>query len=90
MTQGLQGSDPDELRRFAYDLNAAAGALMTIRTELGSHISNNLRWEGPDAFMFRHAWQSSYAPVIAKGADMLNDAALHLQFQADQQDTASS
>jgi uncharacterized protein YukE len=89
MTTGLQGADPEDMRRFAHDLDQAHDRLLALRSELGARITNNLRWEGPDAFVFRHAWQSSYAPVIAKAAAMLGETARTVKAQAAEQEQAS-
>lgn len=89
MTQGLQGADPEALRQFARDMDRAGQQLLALKQELGARIANNLQWEGPDAFVFRHAWQSSYAPVIGKAAAMLTDTARALNAQAMGQETAS-
>ena len=87
---GLYGADPQELRAFAAELDHARQVLISVRDELGNRITNDLRWEGPDAFVFRHAWQSSYAPVITRTAAQLQDTAQLLRQQAMQQDQASS
>ncbi len=89
MTPGLQGSDPGALHQLARDMDHAGQRLDELRRELGARIANNLRWEGPDAFFFRHAWQSSYSPVIGKAAAMLTETARRLDAQAAGQDSAS-
>ncbi|MFQ4148491.1 hypothetical protein AAGW05_07300 [Arthrobacter sp. LAPM80] len=90
MGTGLYGADPEDLREFARELLRAQNVLLSVRSELSSCITSTLRWEGPDAFVFRHAWQSSYAPVIGRTAAMLSDTARMLTAQACEQDTASS
>lgn len=90
MSTGLYGSDPEELRQFARELEQATNILLAVKSELSTRISSTLRWEGPDAFFFRHAWQSSYAPVIGQAAQMLEDTAHTLLLQASEQESASS
>lgn len=90
MTHGMQGANLEEMRHLARDLEAASQQLLTIRQELGQRIRHQLAWEGPDAFVFKHAWQSSYAPVMAAGASMLKETAVKLQRQAVEQETASA
>ncbi|MCQ9165646.1 hypothetical protein [Arthrobacter sp. STN4] len=90
MTQALQGADPEALRQFARELDGAGRRLLELKTALGARIAHNLQWEGPDAFVFRHAWQSSYAPVIGKAASMLAETARRLDAQAASQEAASS
>lgn len=90
MSGSLQGSDPNDLRDFARALEQAQNQLLRTRSELSQRISNNLRWEGPDAFVFRHAWTSSYAPVISQVAAMMADTARTLKAQAAEQEAASA
>ncbi|MGO2541420.1 MAG: hypothetical protein ACTH8J_09760 [Specibacter sp.] len=90
MSTGLYGADPEELRQFARELEHANTVLLAVKSQLSARISSNLRWEGPDAFVFRHAWQSSYAPVIGQAAAMLEATAHTLQAQAAEQESASS
>ena len=90
MSTGLHGSDPDDLRQFARELEQAHRVLLVVRQELSARITSQLRWEGPDAFVFRHAWQSSYAPVIARTAAMLEATARAVTAQAAEQQAASS
>lgn len=90
MSTGLHGSDPEELRAFARELEQAQAVLLRIKSELGQRISSNLRWEGPDAFFFKHAWQSSYSPVIGQTAAMLEQTAAMVKAQAAEQEAASS
>ena len=58
MSTGFQGADPENLRRFALDLEHAHDILLTVKNELNTRITSQLRWEGPDAFVFKHAWRS--------------------------------
>ncbi len=90
MSTGFQGADPEDLRRFALDLEHAHDILLTVKNELNTRITSQLRWEGPDAFVFKHAWRSSYAPVILQAATMLEDTAHTLKAQAAAQETTSS
>lgn len=89
MTQGLYGADPDALRQLAREMDHAGERLLALKGELGARITSKVQWEGPDAFVFRHAWQSSYAPVMAKAAAMLADTARRLNAQAAEQDSTS-
>lgn len=90
MSPAFHGADPEELRAFAAELDHAHQTLMAVRSELNSRIANKLHWEGPDAFVFKHAWQSSYAPVIARTAVELQDTARLVREQAAEQESASS
>lgn len=90
MSTGHLGAAPEDLRQFAVELERAHTVLSTVLNELSARISNNLRWEGPDAFVFRHAWQSSYAPVIVQTAALLESTAHALNVQAAEQESASS
>lgn len=90
MQSGLLGADTEDMRRFAKDLDLAANTLNGLRGQLSAKVSHGLQWEGPDAFMFRHAWQSSYAPVIAKSVQMLHETAVKIRSQAAAQEAASS
>ena len=90
MSPAFHGADPKELRAFANELDRAQDTLMAVRHELSARINNNLRWEGPDAFVFKHAWQSSYAPVIARTAAELRHTAQLVRAQAAAQESASS
>lgn len=89
MSTGLYGADPEELHHFARDLALAHTVLLTVTQELSARITSQLRWEGPDAFVFRHAWQSSYAPVIARTAAMLEATSQLVTAQANEQQDAS-
>ncbi len=89
MSTGLYGADPEELHHFARDLARAHTVLLTVTQELSARITSQLRWEGPDAFVFRHAWQSSYAPVIARTAAMLEATSQLVTAQANEQQDAS-
>ena len=90
MSPAIIGADPDELLQLAGELEHAQEALLTVKNQLGSRITSQLRWEGPDAFVFRHAWQSSYSPAIARTAAMLAETARMVRTQAAQQELASS
>lgn len=90
MGADFHGSDPQELRAFAAELDHAGEVLAGVRRELNHRINGSLRWEGPDAFVFKHVWQSSYAPVIARTAAELEDTARLVREQAGQQEQASS
>ena len=90
MSNNLHGGDPNELRDFARDLERARSVLLRINTELSQRISGNLRWEGPDAFVFKHAWRSSYSPVITQTAAMLEETAVLIKAQAAEQESASA
>lgn len=90
MTYGLQGANLEEMRRLAHDLELASAQLQALRTELNQRISAHLAWEGSDAFVFRHAWQSSYSPVIAKGVAMLTETAQKIRHQAAEQQETSA
>ena len=90
MSNGLQGANPEELRNFARELEQAQSILLRTKSELSQRILGNLRWEGPDAFVFKHAWTSSYAPVISQTAALLADTARLLQAQAAEQESASA
>lgn len=89
MTQRRSGADSEELRQFGADLLAAQRRLTAVQNDLSARISSNLRWEGADAFVFRHAWRSSYAPVLGKAASMLADASAQVVAEAAAQDEAS-
>ncbi|ALE05309.1 hypothetical protein AL755_07225 [Arthrobacter sp. ERGS1:01] len=89
MADGLLGADADALRALARDLEHAQSELLAVRGGLSAHIALKLHWEGPDAFVFRHAWQSSYAPVIGRAATLLGDTARALAAEAAAQETAS-
>lgn len=90
MSPAIIGADPDDLRQLAGELDHAQEMLLSAKNQLGARITSQLRWEGPDAFVFRHAWQSSYSPVIARTAAMLADTARMVRAQAAQQELASS
>lgn len=77
MSTGLYGADPEELRQFARELEHANTVLLAVKSQLSARISSNLRWEGPDAFVFRHAWQSSYAPVLGQAAAIAGSHGAH-------------
>ncbi|MGA7205348.1 MAG: hypothetical protein WBX27_12035 [Specibacter sp.] len=82
MTQGVAGADADELRQFARDLQEARRELLALKQDFGTGLGRETSWDGPDAFVFRHAWASSYAPVIGNAADMLGEAARRLMGEA--------
>lgn len=90
MSNTLHGGDPDELRDFARELEHVQSVLLGINTELSKRISGHLRWEGPDAFVFKHAWRSSYSPVITQTATMLEETASAIKAQAAEQESASA
>ncbi|MEO8220874.1 MAG: hypothetical protein ABI563_08825 [Specibacter sp.] len=90
MSTGLNGADPADLRQFAVELEHANTVLLSVKNELSAQINSKLCWEGPDAFVFRHAWQSSYAPVIGKTAALLESTARMVKAQAAGQESASS
>lgn len=89
MSPAFFGADTQELLQLARELERTQEALGNVCRELGAKINGRLRWEGPDAFVFRHAWQSSYSPSIAKTAAMLGDTAALIRKQAAEQDAAS-
>jgi hypothetical protein len=86
MTQEVPGAEPDELRQFALDLQEAGLSLLAVKNDLGTGLRRALGWDGPDAFVFRHAWASSYAPVIGNAAAMLGDTARELNSEAVQRE----
>ncbi|WP_104109026.1 MULTISPECIES: hypothetical protein [unclassified Arthrobacter] len=90
MSSSLHGADPDELREFARALDHAHSELRRINAELSQRISGDLRWEGPDAFVFKHAWRSSYSPVITQTATMLEETSVRVKAQAAEQESASA
>ncbi|MHA7305030.1 hypothetical protein ACX80E_07265 [Arthrobacter sp. TMN-49] len=89
MSTGLHGADPEDLRQFAVELEHATSVLLTVKNDLSAKINNSLRWEGPDAFVFRHAWQSSYAPVIGQTAALFESTAQMVKAHAAEQESAS-
>lgn len=90
MANGLQGANTEQMRQLARDFESASQELVGIRTELSQRISHQLEWEGPDAFVFKHAWQSSYAPVLMRAAAMLAESSACLNHQAAEQDATSA
>ncbi|MEV8143141.1 hypothetical protein [Specibacter sp. NPDC078709] len=90
MSNNLQGGDPEELRDFARELEHVRSVLVSVNSELSRRISGSLRWEGPDAFVFKHAWRSSYSPVISQTATMLEETAALIKAQAAEQESASA
>ncbi|WP_026554042.1 hypothetical protein [Arthrobacter sp. 35W] len=90
MADNMNGADPGDLRDLASSMIQSAEALAQIRARLSARITEELRWYGPDAFVFRHAWMSSYAPVLGRTSDMLHLAAGRLREQAAEQERTSS
>ncbi|AJT40539.1 hypothetical protein UM93_01460 [Psychromicrobium lacuslunae] len=87
----MLGADPEELRALAREMSQRADQLREARATLSAKVNGPLQWHGPDAFFFKHAWNSSHAPTLHKAAEMLLEASRRLQQQAqDQQDTSSS
>lgn len=90
MFDGQPGDSPEDLDEFASDLQRAHNQLLVIDQELSEHIGANLSWKGANAFVFKHAWQSSYAPVLRNVATMLEATSTYLLLHADEQEPAGS
>lgn len=84
----MLGADPEQLREFAKELQAAGKNLRHTELTLTSVVSN-IRWNGPDADNFRRAW-SGHKRSIAQIVSGMNDVSASLLRNAQEQEQASS
>lgn len=90
MTSGFLGADPAILQQLAREMESQAGLIRDTRSALSNVVNSALPWQGPDAFFFRHVWNSSHAPTLAAGAELLSNASRHLLEQAAQQQSTGN
>lgn len=89
MESGFLGADPHALHELARQMETQAGVIRQTRARFNHIVNDALPWQGPDAFFFRHVWNSSYAPTLADGAELLSACSRQLADQAAQQQAAS-
>ena len=90
MEGGFLGADPVDLARLAKEMEEHAELIRQTRSTLGAVVNGDLPWRGPDAYFFRHAWNSSHAPTLASGAELLSAASRKLREQAAAQQQTSN
>lgn len=85
----LYGADVAQLRQLAASLRAAGRRLEGQQQSLAGHVSA-VRWPGPDAEIFRQAWQDSHSRSLLAAASFLSTAAEAVLRHAQEQEAASS
>lgn len=83
------GSDVDELRALAAELDTRAATLRSVEVQLTWRI-HGAPWQGGDVERFRHDWHDRHRRAITISAAGIDEAARVLRANADQQELASA
>lgn len=83
------GSDVDELRALAAELDTRAATLRSVEVQLTWRI-HGAPWQGGDVERFRHDWNDRHRRAITISAAGIDEAARVLRANADQQELASA
>lgn len=84
------GADVEELRALAAELEAGAGELRDLSSELSGAIAAAESWQGPDARRCKDEWGTLAQSSMADVADALETAGRIVQRNADEQEGVSS
>lgn len=85
----LFGQDIDQVRQLAGQLNAKAGDIESVISQLTSAV-NSVQWMGPDAERFRSDWQGQHVPQLRQVVSALQNASQHATRNANEQQQAST
>lgn len=85
----LFGQDIDQVRQLAGQLNAKAGDIESVISQLTSAV-NSVQWMGPDAERFRSDWQGQHVPQLRQVVNALQNASQHATRNANEQQQAST
>lgn len=85
----LFGQDIDQVRQLAGQLNAKAGDIESVISQLTSAV-NSVQWMGPDAERFRSDWQGQHVPQLRQVVTALQNASQHATRNANEQQQAST
>lgn len=84
------GADVEELRALAVELEAGAGELRDLSSELSGTIAAAESWQGPDATRCKDEWGTLAQSSIADVASALDTAGRIVRRNADEQEGVSS
>ncbi|MDN4521279.1 WXG100 family type VII secretion target [Mycolicibacterium austroafricanum] len=83
------GADVAQLQQLSGQLNAKAGDIQSIVSQLTSAI-NSVDWRGPDAERFKSDWQGQHVAQLKQVINALQAASQRAMQNAQQQEAASS
>ena len=84
----LYGQDIDQVRQLATQLNAKAGDIEGVISQLTSAV-NSVQWMGPDAERFKAEWQGQHVPQLKQVVSALQNASQNANRNASEQQQAS-
>ena len=84
----LYGQDVDQVRQLATQLNAKAGDIESVISQLTSAV-NSVQWMGPDAERFKSDWQGQHVPQLRQVVTALQTASQNASRNAAEQQQAS-
>lgn len=87
---GFIGADIADLRDFAKTMDRASHALLQQAQTISSLVNQPRGWKGNDADRFRQTWNTSHRQVISTASRSLQENAVMLRKNAQEQEKASS
>lgn len=84
----LYGQDIEQVRQLAAQLNAKAGDIEGVISQLTSAV-NSVQWMGPDAERFKADWQGQHVPHLRQVVAALQRASQDANRNASEQQQAS-
>ncbi len=89
MSTSLYGMDINAARDLVRLMNTDADSITQLTARLTQQLQNT-PWSGPDADRFNGDWTGQYVPSLQNLVQALQDNAIALAQQADDQERASS
>lgn len=86
---GFWGLQPEEMQRFATQLDESVSELTSLATELDG-LTAEIEWEGPDAAQFRSQTWPTIREGLRSASTTLQQASQDVRRQITQQQTASA
>lgn len=90
MAAGMYGADVEQLRSLAKNFESSGFNLLNIIRTLDRYINSTDAWRGPDAERFRANWNGRYRLAVMRSAEALNEGAVALAQNAEEQQQASA
>ncbi|MDZ4234086.1 MAG: WXG100 family type VII secretion target [Dietzia sp.] len=85
----LFGQDIDQVRQLAAQLNAMAGDIESVISQLTSAV-DSVQWMGPDAERFKSEWKGQHVPQLRQVVSALQAASQNASRNASEQQQAST
>lgn len=89
MSTTVYGMDIAAARDLVRVMNSDADVINQLTAQLTQQLENT-PWYGPDAQRFTSDWQGQYVPALQNVVNALQENAMILSQQADDQERASS